>query len=149
MSKQNYFARITKKLTNVSKNCKLYWSIPRRLLNNTETPLIPPLFHENKIVTDFKEKLELFNSHFATHCPLISNSSKPPSDINSLTGNRLSFLSLSHDEIAKVIHNLDPNKARGYDNIRARMMKVCGRSVYKPLEIIFNQSLESGVFQSE
>ena len=28
-------------------------------------------------------------------------------------------------------------------------MKVCGPSIYKPLEIIFNQCLETGVFQSE
>ena len=33
-SKQYYYARITKKLTNVSKNCKAYWSLLRRLLNN-------------------------------------------------------------------------------------------------------------------
>ena len=29
------------------------------------------------------------------------------------------------------------------------MLKVCGTSVYKPLEIIFNQCLETGVFPSE
>ena len=28
-------------------------------------------------------------------------------------------------------------------------MKVCGPSVYKPLELIFNQYLETGVFPSE
>ena len=33
-SKQYYYARMTKKLTNVSKNCKTYWSLLRRLLNN-------------------------------------------------------------------------------------------------------------------
>ena len=29
-SKQDYYARMTKKLTNVSKNCKTYWSLLRR-----------------------------------------------------------------------------------------------------------------------
>ena len=33
-SKQNYYVWMTKKLTNVSKNCKAYWSLLRRLLNN-------------------------------------------------------------------------------------------------------------------
>ena len=68
---------MTKKLTNVSKNCKAYWSLLRHLLNNKKIPLIPPLFHENKFVADFKEQTELFNSHFATQCPLVKNSSKP------------------------------------------------------------------------
>ena len=31
-----------------------------------EIPQIPPLVHENEFVTDFKEKAELFNFHFAT-----------------------------------------------------------------------------------
>ena len=87
---------------------------------------------------DFKEKSELFNSYFATQCSLISNSRKLPSHIKYLTDNRLSFLNFSHDKIAKVIQNLDPNKAHGHDNISIRMVKVCGPSIYKPLEIIFN-----------
>ena len=97
----------------------------------------------------FKEKEELFNSHFATQCSLISNSSKLPSHIKYLTENRLSFVGFSHDKIAKVIQNLDPNKAHDHDNIVIRMVKVCGPSIYKPLEIIFNQCLETGVFPSE
>ena len=107
------------------------------------------MFHKNKFVIDFKEKAELFNSHFATQCSLISNSSKLPSHIKYLTDNRLSLASFSHDKIAKVIQNLDPNKAHGHDNISIRMVKVCGPSIYKPLEIIFNQCLETGVFPSE
>ena len=112
-------------------------------------PLIPPLFHENKFVKDFKEKAELFNSQLATHCSLISNSSKLLSHIKCLTDNRLSFVSFSHDKIAKVIQNLDPNKAHDHDKISIRMLKVCDPSVYKPLEMIFNQCLETGVFPSE
>ena len=91
---------------------------------------------------DFKEKSELFNSYFATQCSLISNSRKLPSHIKYLTDNRLSFLNFSHDKIAKVIQNLDPNKAHGHDNISIRMVKVCGPSIYKPLEIIFNDALK-------
>ena len=89
------------------------------------------MFHENKFVTDFKEKAKLFNSHFATQCSLISNSSKLPS------------------HIAKVIQNLEPNKAHGDNNISTHMLKVCRPSIYKPLEIIFNQFLETGVFPCE
>ena len=140
-SKQYYYARMTKKLTNVSKNCKAYWSLLRRLLNNKKIPLIPPLFHENKFVTDFKEKAELFNSHFATQCSLMSNSSKLPSHIKYLTDNPLSFVSFPNDKIAKVIQNLDPNKAHSHDNIIIRVVKVCGPSIYKPVGIIFKQCL--------
>ena len=137
---------MAEKLTNVSKNCKAYWAPLRRLLNNIEIPLILPLFHENKFLTDFKEKSELYNSHFASQCSLKSRSSKLPLYIQYLTDNRLSCVSFSHGKIAKVLQNLDPNKAHGQDNISTRMLKVYGRSIYKPLEVIFNQCLETGVF---
>ena len=49
-SKQNYYARIESKLTNVQQNSKTYWSLLNRFLNKN-IRLIPPLFHENEFVT--------------------------------------------------------------------------------------------------
>ena len=86
---------MAKKLTNVSKNCTAYWSLLRCFLNKN-IPQIPPLFHGNKFVTDFEERAELFNSHFATQCSLISNS-KLLSHINYLTDSRLSSVSFFRD----------------------------------------------------
>ena len=100
-------------------------------------------------MTDFKEKAELFNSHFATQCPLISSSSKLSSHTQYLTDNRLSCVSFCQDKIANVIQNLDPNKLYGDDNTSIRMLKVCGPSIYKPVEIIFNQCFETGTFEFE
>ena len=126
-----------------------YWSLLNRFLNNKKIPLIPPLFHENKFVADFKEKAELFNSVFAKQCSLIKNSSKLPSHLHYLTDNHLSSVRFSQDDIAKIIQNLDPNKAHGHDNISIRMLKICGPSIYKPLEMIFKQCIEAGFFPSE
>ena len=64
--------------------------------------------------------------------------------IQYLTDNRLSSVSSSQDKVAKVIKNLDPNLAPN-----AHGKKVCGPSIYKPLEIIFNQCIETGVFPSD
>ena len=64
--------------------------------------------------------------------------------IQYLTDNRLSSVSSSQDKVAKVIKNLDPNLAPN-----ANGKKVCGPSIYKPLEIIFNQCIETGVFPSD
>ena len=58
-------------MTNVQRNSKTCWSLLNRFLKNKRIPLIPPFFHENKFVTDFKEKVELFNTFFAKQCFLI------------------------------------------------------------------------------
>ena len=122
-------------------------------------------------MTDFKEKEELFNVIFAKQCSLINKSSKLfwhlhyltdncfwhlhyLTDncfwhLHYLTDNCLSSVSFSQDSIAKIIQNVDPNKAHGRDNINIRMLKVCGSSIYKPLEMIFKQCTDTGVFLSE
>ena len=52
-------------------------------------------------------------------------------------------------DIAEIIRNLDLNKAHGHDNISIRMLKICASSIYKPLEMIFKQCFETGVFPSQ
>ena len=121
-SKQNDCSRVASKLTNVQGNSKTYESLLNRFLNNKKIPLIPLLFHENKFVTDFKEKAELFNAFFAKQCSLIKSNSKLPSHLHYLTD--------------------------GHDNVSIRMLKMCGFSICKPLEMIFKQCVETGVFPS-
>ena len=72
-----------------------------------------------------------------------------PSHLHYLTGSRLSFASFSQDDIAKIIQNLDPNKAHGHDSISICMLKICVSSIYKPLEMIYKHCIETGVFPSE
>ena len=45
--------------------------------------------------------------------------------------------------------NLDSNKARGYDIISISMLKICGKSLLKPLLIIYKKCLEKGCFPNE
>ena len=83
VSKSNYYSRITYKLTHIQKNTKAYWTLLKRFLSNKKTPLIPPLFHVNEYVTDFKKKAKLFDSFFAKQFSLISNGSELPLNLHS------------------------------------------------------------------
>ena len=88
VSKQNYYSRMSTKLTKFHKSSKAYWSLLKTFLNNKKIPLIPPLYHQGGFITNFKVKAELFNSFFASQCSLIKNDSKLPSNLNYKTGNR-------------------------------------------------------------
>ena len=59
------------------------------------------------------------------------------------------FSNFTADIIEKIIVSLNPNKAHGHDNINIRMLKICGNTICKPLELIFKQALTTGVFPSE
>ena len=128
---------------------KVCWSILKIILNNKKIPCIPPIYHRKNYITDFKEKAQIFNNFFVKQCTLVENTSKLPTDSLKRTKNFLSTISFTKDDIAKIIKNLNPNKAHGFDMISIRMLKICGDSILKPLELIFKSCIESGKFPIE
>ena len=82
-------------------------------------------------------------------CSLINSNSKILLQILYLTDSRLSSVCFSQDNIAKIIQSLDPNNPHDHDNISICMVKIFGSSTFKPLEMIFKQCIETGVFPSE
>ena len=85
-NKEKYYLRISKKLMYPVTSAKTYWLILKTLLNNKKIPCVPPFFHQDKNVTDFKKKVELFNSFFAKQCFVIQNFSKLPLTLSKKTG---------------------------------------------------------------
>ena len=97
------------------------------LLDNSKTfltvknSLHTPIVHEDKFVTDFQVKSEIFNSHFAKQCSLLKNESQIPPQLLPHTNTCLSTVRFSENDILKVIRKLDPNKAHGHDKISIRL----------------------------
>ena len=118
-------------------------------LNNTKIPRISPLNHQDKDLKYFKEKAEIFNFFFGKQCFLINNSSKLPSTLLKRTEKFISSISFSSNDIAKIIRDLDPNKAHGHDMINIRLLKICGESISKPLETIFKFCVGKGQFPNK
>ena len=120
---------------------KAYWSLLKTFLINKKTCCIPPLFHNNKVTSNFRGKDELFNNVFAQQCTLISNASKIPSTFN--------IANITRANIAKMIKNTDQNKAHAHDMISVEILKLCDNSILPPLELIFKSCLESGGLPSK
>ena len=89
-SQGKYYLRISKTLMIPMTSLKTYRSILITLLNNKKFPCIIPLLQDNKYVTDFKKKADLFNLFFAKQCSIIDNSSEIP--LNFLKTNRQIYL---------------------------------------------------------
>ena len=83
-SQEKCHTKLSSRLADPLTSPKTYWSILKAFLNNKKIPCIPPLFHENKFITDFKEKAELFNHFFVNQCS-VSNNNVLPTDLPQLT----------------------------------------------------------------
>ena len=141
-----YYENLAKKLNNPLLQVKTYWSILKTFYNEKNIPLIPPLLVDNNFVTDIQTKANIFNTFFAEQYTPLNNSSVLPVNQMFLTQSRLNFLNFNEDEILKVIRALNIHKAHGHDDISIRMIKICDKSLLKPLIILFENSIKSSCY---
>ena len=74
---RNYYSfPFIQKIMDPSTSPKTYWSVLMSFQKNKKIPCIPPIIYENRLLTNFKYKAELFNSFFAKQCLIIDNSSE-------------------------------------------------------------------------
>ena len=114
--------------------------------NDKKIPIIPPLLIDNKFVTDIKTKANLFNKFFADQCTPLKNDSLLPTSQIFLTPSRLTTLDFNEEELVKIIRNLNVQKAHGHDDISIRVIKICEKSILKPLIILFKNSIKSSYY---
>ena len=101
--KHTYYSKLSSKLANPATSSKTYWSILKTFLSNKKIPSIPPLFHENKFITIFKEKAVLLNTSYANQYHLLKNSSALPNNLAKLTKKSLDTVNFSTDDISDII----------------------------------------------
>ena len=147
-AKERYFRGQGKKLLDPSLGPKKYWSILNNFLQNKNIPIIPPLWENGSYVSDCAEKAEIFNNFFASQCtPLDTDSILPSFQLR--TRHTLSDVLFDDETILGIIRSLNPNKSSGWDSISPRMLKICDSSIVKPIRIIFETCLKTGIYPNK
>ena len=118
----------------------------KRFFNGKKVPIFPPLLINNKLESDFKIKANHFDSFFASKCASLINNSTIPNSLNYVSSARLSSFCVNEEVILNIINALNINKAHGHDGISIQMIKLCGKSIVKPLSVIFNNCIDTGIF---
>ena len=143
--KVKFLNRLSVRLDNLNTWAKSFWSIINNFLNNKIISIIPPLLFNGTLISDFKQKVGLFNSYFSSQYTPIDTSSKLTAFAHK-TENRLDSVDIKEEDIYLVIKYLIPNKAHGCDDISIRMIKLCGKSFALSLKLFFQSSLEKCLF---
>ena len=146
--KEDYYRQLWDKLNDPHSRAKSYWSILKTLYNGKKIPLIPPILINNKLTSNFKEKANRFSAFFPSQCTLVSRNSTLPLVRTPVTNASLSFISLNNQDILKIIHTLNINKAHGYD-MSIRLLKIYDSSIARTLHIIFKNCFQNGSFPND
>ena len=147
-TKTSYYENLGRKLNDPTLQSKTYWSILKGFYNGKRVPVIPPLLVNNKFVTNFKAKANIFNNFFSKQCTPLANRNKLPESQVYLTNSRINSVPFSDDLVIYIIRNLNVNKAYGHDDISIRMIKMCDESLLRPISKIFRNSLNSCIYPS-
>ena len=147
--KSRYFQSISEKLCSKLTPPKYYWSLLKTILNDKKIPCIPHIIHDNKFVTDFSKKANLFNSFFVKLCSFVENNSVLSSSTKLITDQYLSYIESTKNDIKRIICKLDPNRAHAHDMINIRILKMSGDSITEPLFTMFKNFGKCGIFPND
>ena len=147
--KENYLANQVQILLKTKKNPHDYHQILKNMLGRSKTETVPPLIGPDGIpTTNDSDKAELLGDFFAGQSQLDIDNDHPlprtaPVDPPPPT---LSNITVTEDEVLRVLNSIDPNKSTGSDNIPPKLLKMTAIIIKSPLTKLFNMSLSQGIF---
>ncbi|CAB4019872.1 Hypothetical predicted protein, partial [Paramuricea clavata] len=100
-----------------------------------------------KVVSSSVNIAEAFNQHFAS--VFSGDTEEPRPQLPTFSCPVLQDISLSPCEVAAALRSLDGSKATGPDEIPARLLKETAEQIAPSLTLLYNKSLETGVFPDE
>ena len=108
---------------------------------------ISPLKSGSNIISDPQGKANVLSDYFKSVFTQETIDSMPSIKDTKLPD--ISPLQFSTDGILKLLHQLDPNKASGPDNIPVRILNECKEEIAPLLQALFTQSLYTGTLPSD
>ena len=144
-AKSKYTENLGEKLSDPLCGPKQFSTSFKKLTNKKKCINIPPLLENDKFITSFQSKANIFNTYFAQQCRPMENDSFLP-ELILKTNSTLETIEITLSSITKIIEKLNPNKAHGFDGISIAMLKTCAKEIALPLKIIFDLCLHEGTF---
>ena len=125
-----------------------FWKVIKHFVKGDTSTSIPPLndlTNNNSFHITTQNKADCLNNYFASISTVDDSNTSLP-QYNFKTQNKLTYFEVKEEEIVELIKLLPLNKACGHDLISHRMLKPVAKAVAKPLSILFNRSLNEGVY---
>ena len=154
VAKHDYFNSI---FTAYKTDMKKTWrSINETLSKNKKTCDLPPtFFHNGRTLSNTNEISNTFNLYFANIGVNLASEIETQLDNNIIdfsqymdtpASTQLKFKYITETETLKAIDNLENKSSSGHDGISNKLLKLTKNILSKPLTLIINQMITTGIF---
>ena len=146
-AKKDYNDKINLSLAKPSISAKKWWSIIKSVCSNKHCSSIWVLLDGGKLISDSKQKTQVFNNYFVSQTQLPNSAlSKVPA--LSSSSSSLSHITANEISVLNLLLYLNISKASGHDGISNKILKISSSGIYKPLTRLTNLSLFLGQYPS-
>jgi hypothetical protein len=154
-AKQIYYRKMFEMYKNDAKNT---WITIKNVLKNPQNKSKIPKFMniDNSEIMDRQIIADKFNSYFTKIGDTISSEIVPEGQqsdfkdyLENFSTNAFTFKNVTEEEILKIISDIKSKKSFGLDRISSTLLKQIKQEIYKPITIIVNQSIETGIFPDQ
>ena len=130
------------------------WSLINNIMNRPKKNAQQPNTIEANdiLLSDPLQIANAFNSYFVNVGPNFAGKIKIPKHSNHKVylkekyTNTFDFTKVGELEVNSIIDHLSPKTSYGFDGISTILLKQCKKAIIKPLQIIINQALTTGIF---
>ena len=149
--REYYFKTFTAQKRDMKKTWKTIDETLNRRKNKSKFP--SEFIVNNRSITDHKEIADQFNIFFSNIGSTLSDSIEINDNtidftdyFNNPTEHRFNFNRITESETLSIINKLKSKNSSGKDEISNKLLKSIKDEIAKPLTIIINQSLKTGIF---
>lgn len=133
---------------NISSNPKLFWSF---IKNKKKSPNCYPaqMSLDGSTASNGNDICNLFAQNFSADYNVDLPSSTQRSHFAMITSDYLTLIKFKDNQVLKVLKRLDSHKGAGSDGLPSIFVARCASVLTRPLTLIYNKSLSTGVFPSQ
>jgi hypothetical protein len=125
-------------------NPKRFWTL---LKDRTKTKTGPSMLAKDGVEeSDIGNMCQIFNIYFSS---VFNKKQYDIPEINKTENPDLNNITFTEEDIIKELKNLNTSKAPGPDGVSTRVLKECSAALAKPVQQLFNQSIEEATLPSE
>ena len=154
LAKKSYYESC---FENFKKDIKNTWRTIKQIIdkqaNNKQFPKY--FLIENATISDPMEIANKFNKYFIDVGPSLANNIIPPPDksfkdyLIGQTTTQFKIQFISEKNVTDIINKLKPKTSCGVDKISNSLLKFINLEITKPLTLIINQSIQTGIFPNK